>query len=957
VIVLAGDETDAGAARSSRLIPFLLARRVPALLVVAGLSAILAWFALSLRIDPGVEAMIPSGPGDLDRLRAFNAAFGSDEVIVLALHADRLFAAESLQRIDRLTRRVAALPHVARVLSPTNARDLEGDELGPVPVVPYDEVRAGRLTPEALGGRLGSHPLFGGLLASPDARTAALFVELEPAADGADYRRDLVRDLRRLAGEAGPGVTAHVAGIPVEKVDVATYIARDQQIFVPLVFLILAAVTAVLYRHPVGMTVPLAVVSLSLVWTLGLFGLAGRALNPVTSLMTPVILVVSLEGAVQLLNQYLIARARGLDWTAALERAYLRSRTPCFSACFTAAIGFVALLTLPIPAIRDFGLFTATGVMLSYVFTIVLSPLLLASLPDFPARVVRAFEPGPVERGLARVVRWVCHHPGTTAAATAVVLAVSVAGVFRVRVETDLIHSLRHASPLAAASRFIDAHLTGVNAVEIVVAGVSPVDPDGLSRVDRLASAVRALSGVRKVTGLPDLLARLNRAFHKGDEAFARLPEGPEAAADLRDFVEALGKEAPAELRRFLAVDSAARPPLLRVIARVTALDTAASQALFGQIREAAGRAGLGQVSLTGNFVVFSDMSTSLVRHQVQGLGLALVVILAAMAIQFRSIRLGCLCAIPNGAPVLMVYGLMGWAGIALSVPTAMIASVAIGTMVDNTIYLMARFREAFARRADYAEALTLMVEASGRAVVFSTLSLAAGFWVGVFSSFLPTVHFGMLTGAAFLLGLISQIVLLPLTLVLFRPLGRSTSPGTAGPSGPARLAVPILALVVAGLAGSTVALAQAVRGEVVLKDQFGKPDGPGRHRGQAVLLIYGKPEGMRRMKAWEDRIREKAAGPLVVLRGLDAQSTRGKRTEAEVEERLQRSVPPKIAILVDWNGDLARAYELPDAEVSATVLDAKGTPCLTAAGPVAPEPLDRVREALAHVRDTGTCP
>jgi predicted RND superfamily exporter protein len=83
-------------------------------------------------------------------------------------------------------------------------------------------------------------------------------------------------------------------------VDVATYIARDQMIFVPLVFLILAAMTAVLYRHPVGMLVPLTTVTLALVWTLGAFGLAGRALNPVTSLMTPVILVMSLEGTIQL---------------------------------------------------------------------------------------------------------------------------------------------------------------------------------------------------------------------------------------------------------------------------------------------------------------------------------------------------------------------------------------------------------------------------------------------------------------------------------------------------------------------------------------------------------------------------------------------------------------------------------------------------------------------------------
>lgn len=930
------------------MIPALLARRRLALVLIALLTVALGWRALTLRIDPGVQSMIPTGRGDLEALRTFHARFGSDEVVVIALHSDRLFSRESLGRIDRLTQRVKALPHVAQVLSPTNVRDLEGDELGPVPVVPYQQVQAGKLKPEAMGTRLGSHPIFGGLLVAKDARTAAVLVELEEPTRLADSSRDLVADLRRLASEVGPDTTAFVAGIPVEKVDVASYIARDQKIFVPLVFLILAVMTAVLYRHPIGMLVPLAVLTLALVWALGLFGLAGRSLNPVTSLMTPVILVMSLEAAIQLLNQYLAARARGLAQLAALVEADRRMRIPCFNAALTAAIGFLSLLVLPIPAIRDFGLFTALGIMLGYALTIVATPLLLASLPDFPPRVVRAFEPGPIERGLSRVVRWVCDHPRATGLGVVAVLVLSAVGVAQIRVETDLIRSLRHASPLAAAARFVDEHLAGVNSVEIIVDGVSVKDPVALDKVARFEDGVRGLPHVRKVTGVVDVLARVNRAVHRGDDAYARLPDGPDAASDLEDFLARLNEEAPADLRRFLAKEGDERSTL-RIIARVPALDTASSQALFSEIRDAARRSGLPEPTLTGNFVVFSNMSTTLVRHQAQGLGVALILILAVMSIQFRSLRLGLLCAIPNGAPVLAVYGLMGWSGVALSVPTAMIASVAIGTIVDNSIYLLARFREAFAERPDYVEALIAMVYASGRAVVFSTVTLAVGFFVGVFSSFVPTAQFGLLTGAAFLLGLISQFVLLPLSLILFQPLGR-LRPVTA---------VGSLLLVVLLVTGTTAgpARAQETQGSLLLKDQFGNVDGPPRHRGQAVLLVYGKVEGMRRMKAWEERLRDKVPGTLVVLRGLDAREALGKKTETEVNERLQLNVPRDIAILVDWKGDFVRAYGLPDANVSATVLDAQGKSCHTASGPVTPEALEQVRRVLVRARETGTCP
>jgi predicted RND superfamily exporter protein len=934
------------------MIALLLCRRRSALAALAVVTVLLGWAALTLRIDAGVQSMIPSGPGDLDRLNAFQSLFGSDEIVVVAFHSDRLFSRESLERLDQLTRQVAGLPHVARVLSPTNVRDLDGDALGPVPVVPYADVVAGKLGPQAMGERLGSHPIFGGLLVAKDARTAAVVVELEEGLPDADWRGDLVAELRRLGGQAGLGSATFVAGIPVEKVDVARYIARDQAVFVPLVFLSMAAMAAMLYRHPVGILVPLATVSLALVWTLGLFGLAGRALNPVTSLMTPVILVMSLEGTIQLLNQYLMARAQGLPMPAALAQAHRRMRTPCFNAALTAAIGFISLLVLPIPAIREFGLFTAIGIMIGYGSTIVLTPLLLATLPDLPARVIRAFEAGPVERGLCGLVRWVAHHRTTTALVVAGLLAVSLVGIARIHVETDLVRSLRHASPLAAATRFIDAQLTGVNSVEILVPAPARPGVEALAKVARFETALRELPEVRKVTGLPDLLARVNRAVHQGNDAYARLPEGPEADADVTDYIAALEKEAPADLRRFLAPGSDGRATL-RVNARVPALDTARSQALFARIRKAAERAGLADVSLTGNFVVFSNMSTSLVQHQIKGLAVALVLILAVMAIQFRSIRLGALCAIPNGAPVLMVYGLMGWSGIALSVPTAMIASVVIGTIVDNSIYLLAPFREAFRQEADYVTALMDMVRSSGRAVVFSTVTLAVGFWVGVFSSFVPTVHFGVLAGAAFLLGLISQFVVLPLVLLLVRPLGRPVKTAAVPTAGL------LLALIgAAAVLGSAPDVrAQESKQEVLLKDQFGKADGPGRHLGQAVLLVYGKVDGMRRMKAWEARVRDQIPGSYFVLRGLDARPVRGQKTEAEVNERLQHNVPPEIALLIDWNGDLPRVYRLPDKDVSVTLLDAKGRRCQTVEGPVTAEALDQLRRLMAQVLRAGACP
>ena len=107
---------------------------------------------------------------------------------------------------------------------------------------------------------------------------------------------------------------------------------------------------------------------------------------------------------------------------------------------------------------------------------------------------------------MPRVVRWVCGHPLATGLGVVAILALSAVGVARIRVETDLIRSLRHASPLAAAARFVDENLAGVNSVEIIIDGVSIKDPAALDKVARFEDAVRGLPYVRKVTGLPDVL-------------------------------------------------------------------------------------------------------------------------------------------------------------------------------------------------------------------------------------------------------------------------------------------------------------------------------------------------------------------------------------------------------------------------------------------------------------------
>lgn len=928
------------------VIPSSPAGRVALTAVLLILTLGMALAARSLTVDHGAESMVPSGGEDLEALHELNADFGSDEGIVVALHAPDLFSAENLARIDALSQELAALPHVESVLGPTTVQDVEGDELGPYRTVPYNEVLSGELSSEALGRRLATHPLFGGLLVGrgDPPTTAALLVDLEPMEGDPS---PVVRQVRRTVAAGTGGLETYVAGMPVERADLAASVLRDQRTFAPLIFALLGATTFILYRYLAGTLVPMAVVAVSLVWTLGVVALVAGSLNPVTSLVTPVVMVVSIAGALHLMNHFLQSRADGLSRHDAVRAALRRTRVPCLNAALTTAFGLVSLWVLPIPAVRGFGLFSAAGVMLAYVLTMTMAPLFLLWLPDPPPRLSRSLREGRTVRTLDAGMGWVARNPGAASLIWIAVLAAAALGASRLRVETDIIRSLSPSSRLYRATRFIDANLTGVNSMEILVRGVDPADPAGLQRVGAFEREIADLEGVRKVIGLPDLAARVNRAYHEGDPAAERVPSGDDADEALADILWLLQEQAPRELRRMRHPEDGT----LRITARVTALDTASSQSLFEHVHEAAARHDLDDVSLTGNFVIFSNMSTTLVRNQLRGIALALGLILLALVVQFRSLRLGLLGLIPTAAPILIVYGLMGWAGIPLSVPTAMIACVALGMTVDGTIHLLARLREVFDPEEGYLPALRRTLGTTGRANVFASVALSLGFCVGALSSFEPSVHFALLTGASLLFGLAGVLLLLPLLLVRFHPLG---APAGDAAARRATVGTAIVALAIVPLLQTPSRAADAP----ALRDQYGDEDSLEAHRGQTILLLYGQPSGLRRMKAWEDSLTKGDDPGFIVLRGLDAREARGKKTEEEVRDRLQHSVPEEIRLLIDWEGALADLYDFPeDEKVAVIVIDSAGRSCGLHAGSASSEAVDEVRSVLARAVETGNCP
>jgi len=707
--------------------------------------------------------------------------YGSDEVVLLELWSEDVFSTESLAVLCRLTDEILGYENVDRVVSLCNVDDIRGSAEGIVIEPFFEEAPREEAEREAVRRDVHDNPLFFGNLVSRDDRSTLLVVELDRS--GEDFprkRRELVGKIQALAARARTdGVTLNVAGFPVIATVLPALMVSDQRIFIPLVLLLIVVTLMVAFRSFWGILLPLVTVVLSVVWTLGFLVLCGKKVEIVTNVLPPLVLVIALADAVHILAHYQeeLRKGRGRDKEEAIRDATAYILVPCLLTSVTTAVGFASLCVSRVSGVRVLGLLASFGVMAAFVISITLVPVLLSFLSARPFERPSRKAHGLLDRFLARLARFNEAHRTALLFFAFLLLALSVAGLFRLRVETTLIKYLKEDDPLAVAVRQIEEHITGTSTLDVVFdfkARDGAKDPENLKKVEEMQAVLDAMPLVTHTASLVDLFKRMNQVFHGGESGLYRLPETREEIAQYLLLYSMSGDEE--DLSRY--VDDRYQTSV--VAARVKTVSSAEMNRFIREVREevAARFPGM-DVRATGISVLTTNSIDAIVKGQIQSLALALAIICALMGVLFRSARLGLLSMIPNVIPILVTLGLMGWMGIEINTATAVISCVAIGIAVDDTIHFLNRYRKEFQSQGVEARAAAATLTSTGRALVFTSLVLTMGFMVLVFSSFRPLIYFGLLTGVTMISALVGDLVLLPVLLMVLRPMRVGKAGGT----------------------------------------------------------------------------------------------------------------------------------------------------------------------------------
>jgi predicted RND superfamily exporter protein len=746
---------------------WLLTRaRILPLLVVVLATAVFGLHAARLGIEHDNASLTARDAAQNAIDAEFRAAFAAGDELLLTLTRPGLLDGPGLAQVDAVTNTVAGFDGVRRVWSLTTIEELVHGDVGaeprPLLAPPWDAPDAGARARAALD----RNPDLTGWLVSSDRQTAGLVIDVEDRPGDTAYRARLIDALRALAAaEARSGAALHLTGVPVQKHDVSEYVERDQRLLLPLAVLALAAALAAFFRRPAGILLPLGVAGVTVVWTTGLYAWTGHETNAITALLPPVLLTVALVVGVHVYEAWRTAAGepQGPERALAALRAVAAPAALC---TVTTAQGFLSLGVSDLPAVQQFGVFAAVGTVVAFVVGLTAMPALLAWLRPPP----RTSRHGLTLRLLERSATLATTRPGLVVAFFTIVTAVAAVGIPRVRANTDLVGFLAGDAPLRRDTAFIDAHLTGTLPFDFMLRrrdGGPIATLDALRRLDALEAATRARPHVTTVTSVLALVRQVHRA--ETDGVTLALPDDDRALRDELALLDASGHEL---VRRFVAPELRA----LRLSVRLHAVGTAESAPLVAAIvADGARRLGPEYTLVpAGELYRVVHDSTGLVRQQVTSFGTAIVLVVLAIGLIFRSLTFTILALIPNVLPILWTGGLMGFAGIELSTGTAMIASAVLGLVVDDTIYYLSHYRRVAG--GDAVAAIRETTRAVGAPVTAASVSLIVGFLVGAFSSFRPTIYFSLLTSLTMITGVVCDVLLLPASLRLLAR--RRDSPG-----------------------------------------------------------------------------------------------------------------------------------------------------------------------------------
>jgi predicted RND superfamily exporter protein len=749
-------------------------RRPKLVMVLAGLLTLLFLTQFpKIRTDTNPKHMLP----ETSDVRVWNDAVDKtfalyEDTIVVGVESSASDAGvlnqDTLGRIARITDGILKIDGVASrdvngFTTITNVTAEEGTlKVGPLmPAAPKTDAEVADLKKALFG-----NPLFINRVISQDGKTTAIYVPLEKGANGAE----IADKIRKIVAKEKGSERYYIAGDPVARDTFGAEMFKLMAIFSPIAGMIMFAAIQYMFRNLALSAAMMGVSMVAIIWSMGLLIGVGFPVHIMSS-MAPVFLMAIATDSIHIFNEfYFRYKERGDKLTAIRETMAAVSRPVRFTALATAA-GFAVMLFMNIIPVKVFGGLIAFGTVVLRLLSFSFIPAVLTFVRE--DKLSGAAEDAAQDRTarlLGRLGTFGATRPGLTVAIAVALVAISVWGTTKIHVNNNLVAWFKTGSEIRVADTAMNAALGGTS-LGYVVVEAKEADfmkrPEAMRWLEGLQRHLETLPVVGKTFSVADYVKRINRVLHDDDAKYDIVPETQDGIGQYLFLFSMSAK--PSDL------DNVVDPTFAKanLWVQMKTWDADAMRAVTAAAEDyhkahplaaTAKPAGIAYFNLVWNEEVLGDL--------VLGLGLALVVVLIILGLDFRSFKWALVAYVPLLLTILLIYGVVGFVGKDFDMPLSVMSTLSLGMAVDFAIHFVSRFRQ---RREEVshgetpAESLAWTAARPGKGIMRNAILFAAAFSVMMAAPLTPYVAVGAFIVSMMMLSALLTLLLLPALVMLGR--------------------------------------------------------------------------------------------------------------------------------------------------------------------------------------------
>ena len=529
----------------------------------------------------------------------------------------------------------------------------------------------------------------------------------------------------------------HEAGLPVLRTRYIELVEYERFLFIPLAFLIAALTLIWVFRQLKPLLIALLSISVSLIWVSGIMSLMGISINVISYLTFNLLMVIGVSDAIHLLMKYHEETHRNKDKNKALNNVIIDIGAALFLTSFTTATGFLSLSITNVRILQEFGIIMGIGIGVLFIITIIVMPIILSYVKQPSQKHIDRLIFKKEYSSTYKMVYLVKNYPKIIIFSSILTFILAFYGLTKIDSNVTVLGDLKEGNKLYTDINFVENNFGGTLPLEIVIPynDSKPITHNNSFQLKfkDFTNNLIQYKNIKTISGYWELDGSPNFQQYK--------------------YINKNRDE-------------------IRISCGIENIDSEEAEILKSKIlndyKNIFNNEG---INITGSTLLSLKMNKYLIRSLLSSFIIAFSIIFISMIILFRSFRLSLVSIIPNVLPLIFAGGIMGFMGIELRPATAMTFSIALGIAVDDTIHFLSRFRSEFKISKSHEKSTSVTILTTGRAIISTTITLAMGFIVLLFSNFKPNSEFGILSTIILVIALISSLLLLPSLINIIKPL------------------------------------------------------------------------------------------------------------------------------------------------------------------------------------------